>query len=257
MFCPECGKPAQGKFCSNCGFALAALGATANSAAMPAASDLDHEIRYEAILQFPGVRTKIEQHARMARSALAANNSALAEKLIPTGVPIEALTGVAQPLLTQLGIETGKQRTEGVAAPRAGFWSALCARLRGTASRYAAWFKPKTAACSKQCFLRIYFRWKESCSSEFAEWENRLKWQPRCILAARFMTGVRAVHCLEQLFSDLARRGLIDAANAKSHSSSVFVASRGSGIRKPADGNRRRRTRWLLDRWSALLAQVA
>ena len=70
MFCPECGKPAQGKFCSNCGFALAALGATANSAAMPAASDLDHEIRYEAILQFPGVRTKIEQHARMAQKRL-------------------------------------------------------------------------------------------------------------------------------------------------------------------------------------------
>ncbi len=123
MFCSECGKPAQGKFCSNCGYALTtgesdAGGATDLVAPADIVPDWDHEVRYEAILQYPGVRTTIERHARQAPKRLSGEQFlAIADKVVPLGVPIEKVAAVAQPLFTRLGIKTGKHRTGQVAAP--------------------------------------------------------------------------------------------------------------------------------------------
>jgi hypothetical protein len=42
---------------------------------------------------------------------------ALADKLVPLGVSLEGLAGVAQPLYAKLGVKTGKQRAQHVPAP--------------------------------------------------------------------------------------------------------------------------------------------
>jgi hypothetical protein len=119
MFCSQCGKPAQGKFCSNCGFALSGGCSTDQPVQAEILPDWDHEVRYEMILQYPGVRTTIERHARQANKRLSGEEFlAIAEKVVPMGgVPIEKVVAIAQPLLTRWGIKTGKHRTQQFPAP--------------------------------------------------------------------------------------------------------------------------------------------
>ena len=122
MFCSECGKPAHGKFCSHCGTPLAVespqLHVADDVVLVELVPELETEVRYEAILSFPGVREKIERHARLAPKRLSAEQFlALADKLVPMGISMEGLAGVIQPLYARLGVKTGKERRHQVPAP--------------------------------------------------------------------------------------------------------------------------------------------
>jgi hypothetical protein len=118
MFCSECGKPAQGKFCSYCGARLAATEVIANAVPTESGLKWEHEVEYETILRYPGVRDKIERHARQAPVRLTGEQFLmLADKLVPLGVPLEDLVSVVQPLYSRLGIKTGKERAGQVPAP--------------------------------------------------------------------------------------------------------------------------------------------
>jgi len=118
MFCSECGKPAQGKFCAHCGHALVAAASDGQLASTELVPDWEHEIRYETILQYPGVRATIERHARAAKKKFRGEDFlAIADAVIPLGVPFEKLAGPTQALFTRWGIKTAKQRVQQVAAP--------------------------------------------------------------------------------------------------------------------------------------------
>ena len=87
----------------------------------------------------------------------------LADKLVPLGVPLEGLVSVVQPLYERLGIKTGKERAEQVAAPVGQvIVRALCSlarhgkTLRGVTQR-------STAACSKHPCLPTFSHWKATC----------------------------------------------------------------------------------------------
>jgi hypothetical protein len=117
MYCHECGNPAGGKFCSHCGTAIFATAATM---VQPSATepDWDNEVRYEAIIQFPGVHEVIDQHAqRSAKRITAEQFLMLADKLIPLGVPLEGIAAASQTLYARLGIKTGKHQTKRVPVP--------------------------------------------------------------------------------------------------------------------------------------------
>jgi hypothetical protein len=117
VYCSECGQAACGKFCSSCGSPLSATAANAVVSA-DGEPDWEHEVRYEEILKFPGVRETIERHARQARKRMTGEQFlALADKVVPLGVSMEGLTAIAQPLYARLGIKTGKERTQQVRAP--------------------------------------------------------------------------------------------------------------------------------------------
>ncbi len=118
MFCSECGKPAQGKFCSHCGHALIAAVGDNGLAANELVPDWEHEIRYETILQYPGVRAAIERQARTAKKQLSGEDFlAIADAVLPLGVAFEKLAGPTQSLFTRWGIKTDKRRVQHVAAP--------------------------------------------------------------------------------------------------------------------------------------------
>ncbi|HVT28858.1 MAG TPA: zinc ribbon domain-containing protein [Lacipirellulaceae bacterium] len=118
MYCSECGQPAQGKFCSQCGAPLITRRAAADAILVEIVPDWDHEVSYETILKYPGVRETIERHAQQAPKRLSGEKFLqLAEKLMPTGVPLEELMAVVQPLYARLGIKTGKERIEELSVP--------------------------------------------------------------------------------------------------------------------------------------------
>jgi hypothetical protein len=118
MFCSECGKPAQGKFCSLCGAPLAATELATDVVPTGIVPEWEREVQVETILKYPGVRDAIERHAQQATKRLTGEQFLkLADKLVPLGVPLEGLVSVVQPLYARLGIKTGKERVYQVAAP--------------------------------------------------------------------------------------------------------------------------------------------
>jgi hypothetical protein len=118
MFCSECGKPAQGKFCSLCGAPLAATELATDVVPTGIVPEWEREVQVETILKYPGVRDAIERHAQQATKRLTGEQFLkLADKLVPLGVPLEGLVSVVQPLYARLGIKTGKERVGQVAAP--------------------------------------------------------------------------------------------------------------------------------------------
>jgi hypothetical protein len=112
MYCGECGERGEGKFCTRCGAKLVAGG----GGAVVAPSDWDHEVCYEAILAFPGVREEIDQRARASHKRVSGEQFlALAEVLIPA--PLEKLAAIIQPLYASMGVKTGKERSARIASP--------------------------------------------------------------------------------------------------------------------------------------------
>jgi hypothetical protein len=137
MYCSECGKPATGKFCSNCGAPLAAASAVAavTTAAPPslpvtqfatgpvpaphvAFVNWEQEWRYDELIKVPEVRQTIERHLKMARTPITGEQfSKLADKILQNPVPTDKLAAFAQPIMGSFGIRTGKERTAIIEAP--------------------------------------------------------------------------------------------------------------------------------------------
>jgi hypothetical protein len=148
MYCSECGKSAQGKFCWNCGTPLTSGAASAPGAAPvdvtgPTAAfplrvvnppdhpdrgevievadrveDWETEVRYEAIVRFPNIRAIIERHAAQAPKRMSGEQFLqIAEKVLPQPVPLDKVALIAQPIYASLGIATGKERMQVIEAP--------------------------------------------------------------------------------------------------------------------------------------------
>ncbi|MCC9609498.1 hypothetical protein LOC68_04910 [Blastopirellula sp. JC732] len=110
MFCCECGAKAQGKFCSNCGHPL--------SAPFPQTDDWENDVRYEAIIHVADVRAAIDLHAKSAVKGMSAETFlSICEKVVDSPVSYSALAEIAQPMYAKLGMKTGKERAEEIAAP--------------------------------------------------------------------------------------------------------------------------------------------
>ena len=111
-FCSQCGRRAQGNFCSGCGHSLRAV---VDEGA--AAADWRHEVRYDVIASVAEVEQRVGHAAAQAKKGLSGEQFlSLAENLTP-GVPLEKLAGVVQPLYASWGVKTGKERSDVVTAP--------------------------------------------------------------------------------------------------------------------------------------------
>ncbi len=129
MFCSECGTPAKGKFCGQCGQSLApaaagavtAAGAVAAAAVLPDAVDWTHCADVEALLRIPELRERVQRYANMATKGMSGEDWLNAiGKLAGSPVPLSALAGLAgvvQSFYAKLGVGTGKTRTETLPLP--------------------------------------------------------------------------------------------------------------------------------------------
>ncbi|EAQ77831.1 zinc ribbon domain-containing protein [Blastopirellula marina] len=112
MFCCECGSKAQGKFCSHCGHPLQA------DASAPLTEDWEHDVRYEAIVNVAAVRDVIASHAQHAKKGMSAETFlSICDKVIDSPISYAGLAEVVQPMWAKVGVRTGKERAEEIAAP--------------------------------------------------------------------------------------------------------------------------------------------
>ncbi len=115
-YCSECGEVASGNFCSSCGHRL--VPSVPEEKVEESTGPWREESRYEVLVKVQEVRGLLERHARLAvEGPTGEQYLALAEKLVPTGVPLEKLAKVANSLYKSWGIGTGKTRIESVPLP--------------------------------------------------------------------------------------------------------------------------------------------
>ena len=111
-YCSQCGRRAQGNFCSGCGCSL-----HASADDLAAVADWRREVRYDVIASVAEVKQRVGQATAQAKMSLSGEQFlSLAESLTP-GVPLEKLAGIVQPLYASWGVKTGKERSDTVAAP--------------------------------------------------------------------------------------------------------------------------------------------
>jgi hypothetical protein len=127
MYCSQCGKPAQGKFCCYCGAPLVVPSFGGDAVAVATAPEpvgnWENECRYEALVQIPHIRATIERHAGMAKKKITGEeflkmSEKLSEKFVSSTHPsVYMAVTLVQPLTGKLGIKTGKERMEMIEAP--------------------------------------------------------------------------------------------------------------------------------------------
>jgi hypothetical protein len=210
MFCSNCGKPAQGKFCSHCGIPRvvddSALESKPDVMPVELAPDWDSEVQYETILKYPGVRDSIDRHARLAPKRLTGEQFlALADKLVPLGVPLAGLAAVVQPLYGRLGIKTGKDQVHQVSAPV----GRVIVRALCSLARHGQTLRGVTQAADG-CLLEA------ALPSDLLSFEGDLVVSVRRSGSQAEVRGTTRIsgqlfdwgksnRCLDQLFMDLAR----------------------------------------------------
>ncbi len=78
----------------------------------------DEEVNYRTLVKTPEVRELIDRYAGLSRKKMSGEELLqLAEKIMPTGVPLDKVMSLFQPLATQMGIGTGQERVERIQAP--------------------------------------------------------------------------------------------------------------------------------------------
>jgi len=112
MYCPNCGAPAAGNFCSKCGHALTETAAPP----APAPETWPDECHYAVLMRIPQIRDRIAQAAQTAEKRMSAEDFLkAADGLIAVAsslklIPLDAVASVAVPIFEHLGIKTGKTR---------------------------------------------------------------------------------------------------------------------------------------------------
>lgn len=113
MYCHHCGVKASGNFCSSCGARLASPETPAPS--LPLSVAWEDEVRYDLLIQCPGVRERLARHAAQARKGLSGEAFLqICDKLFEpiAGIPVAKVASIAAPILDRAGIRTGKTRKE-------------------------------------------------------------------------------------------------------------------------------------------------
>lgn len=118
MYCSECGTPASGKFCANCGTRIAV---PVTSALSDAPGEWSHEVRYDVLIAHPKVRDLLAEAARVSQRHISGEQILkVYDKFVVKavcGVDSSDLATTIVPILTRMGIQTVHQRTESIAAP--------------------------------------------------------------------------------------------------------------------------------------------
>lgn len=126
MFCSNCGAKARGNFCSQCGASLqsdseecgAPLQSESEEVLVAQLADWSHEICYAQLLKYPEIRDRIAAAAKRYSPQMTGEELlATFDALVPTGISLQTLTKILQPLYGRLGIKTGQSSREQFAAP--------------------------------------------------------------------------------------------------------------------------------------------
>jgi hypothetical protein len=121
MFCSECGKEANGKFCWSCGQPLVQGGVPAISISdsvelVPVPVDWSNLTDCQTLLAIPEVRNRIARHAAKCTKKLSGEEFLeCCDKfagVLTGGVPLSLIAKISQPLSEKLGLKTGKLRRE-------------------------------------------------------------------------------------------------------------------------------------------------
>ncbi len=126
MYCSECGKEANGKFCWSCGQPLKqpatlSILATKPSEVEAAPVDWSNLVDCNGLLAIGEVRERIARHAALAKKKFSGEDFLeCCDKYctaLTGGVPLSLIAKISQPISERLGLKTGKLRREQIPQP--------------------------------------------------------------------------------------------------------------------------------------------
>lgn len=106
MYCSNCGQAAAGNFCASCGHAL---NGPPPIRAEIVPIDWRTETNYERLISVPEVRERIARAGKAHRKQMTGEELlATFDVLVPTGISLEKLATLIQPLYAKLGLNVGR-----------------------------------------------------------------------------------------------------------------------------------------------------
>lgn len=132
MFCSECGKQADGKFCWNCGAPLQGGGGAQPQASAAPATDWQDEVDYAKITQVPEVRDRLAKQKPATVRMTGEDFVESFDKLLKSPVSLAPVMDVMQDVYGRLGIHTSKSRSQPYGQPVGRvIVAALCSLAKG------------------------------------------------------------------------------------------------------------------------------
>jgi hypothetical protein len=141
MYCSDCGKLAQGKYCWSCGKPLAPIvpGDVHESEADLVDVNWTQLTSYEALLRVAEVRNRIAQHAAKCKTKFSGEQflECCDKVLTPLtgGVPLTLIASIAQPLSEKLGLKMSKTHAERLLEPPGKVIVAILCSLAGNGQK--------------------------------------------------------------------------------------------------------------------------
>jgi len=203
MYCSKCGAEANGKFCSSCG---APIQTKVTKLSPSRETDWSQIIEYEVLLGIPEFRDLIAKHAAQSKQPLSGEAFLnFCDKAFQpiSGVSMETLVSIAQPISSKLGIKTGKTRSQVFNNPPGKILLALLCSLARRGQNLQ-----QVKQMQDSCMLEA------GIPSDLWSLEGRLvinvsrEGAGTCVEAGTIITGQlydwgKSKRCLNVLFSDL------------------------------------------------------
>jgi len=217
MFCSECGKNAEGKFCAHCGARLQPsetnLTLPRNPGRLPISAGASHPLiewsrtlDYAALIAVPEVRTRIAECAAQSTRRMTGEqflefcDKALAPFL---GISMATVAKAALPLSARLGFKTGKSRNGCVDEPPGVVLTAvLCSLARhGHAVRAV---NQSADSCTIEASLPSdLWSFEGDLEITVARHDRGACVTARTRIAGQLYDWGKSHRCLEALFADL------------------------------------------------------
>jgi hypothetical protein len=201
MYCPQCGTPGSGNFCTGCGTRLAPAGGHE-----PA--DWSREVRYDRLVAHPEVRDLLAGAADKAGVRISAEQALtlhdrFLSKALGGGVELSDLAKIAVPILARLGFQATKQRSEMIDVPAGRAIVAVLCSLTSRGQRLKDVHQARDGCAIEAVLPSDVWSWEGTLFVTVAAEGDRSRLDARTRIGGQMYDWGKGTRCLEHLVQDV------------------------------------------------------
>ncbi|WP_422922868.1 zinc ribbon domain-containing protein [Singulisphaera sp. PoT] len=209
MYCSECGTQGLGKFCTNCGTRLAAATATALVDPPTPAPIVDwpREVRYDLLIAHPEVRERLSNAGNKATAGISAEQAMkFYDKFLAKavgGVELSDIATIAVPILTRMGLQATKQRSESFEAPPGRTIVAALCSLAARGQKVKEVYQASDGCAIEAVLPSDLWSWEGTLFVTVASDGHRSRLDARTKIGGQVYDWGKSNRCLDRLVQDV------------------------------------------------------